>query len=439
MDLALTSLAAGGEAVGRYQDFVFFVPDGAPGDAVRAQVTEVRKNYGRARIVEVLSPSPDRAQAPCQYFGECGGCQLQHLTYEAQLRYKTQVVLDAIRHVGRLKDVEVKPCLGMDHPWAYRNKAQFVVGEPFAVGLYQRHSHRVVSIDVCPIQSELNNRVLRVAERAVRQAGWSAWNEDTGSGLLRHIVTRTSSRDDQVVVALVVSRREVPHLDQVVSRMRDEIPALRGLVLNLNDRPGNTVMGPEFMPVWGQDYLEEAVEGLSLHVSVGSFFQVNYRMLHAMLRLVDEHADLQGHETVLDAFCGTGILALHVARRASRVLGIEEVEQAIQDARQNAERNGLSNVEFRVGRVEDELPGLPWRFDVAMMDPPRKGCHPAVLATFATARVPRLVYVSCNPVTLARDLGWLSEHGYRVGAVQPFDMFPQTSHVESIVRLEHEG
>ncbi|MHB2015581.1 MAG: 23S rRNA (uracil(1939)-C(5))-methyltransferase RlmD [Candidatus Xenobia bacterium] len=433
--VTLSGLAAGGEAIGRLDGFVLFVPDGVPGDQVEVEITEVKKAYGRARITQVLEPSSTRVEPPCPVFWECGGCQLQHIDYPTQLALKTRIVEDAVRHVARLKDVPVETCLGMDRPWSYRNKVQFVVAHGPTLGLYARGTHRVVGMETCAIQHPLNNQVLQTARDALRVVRWQPFDEASGQGVLRYIVARVTEEPAAVMVTFVVTHADVPRKSQLIGILRSQVPGLRGVLLNVNERPGNTILGARFETLWGVEHLEEHVAGLAFRISARSFFQVNRTMLLRMYETLERLLPLTKDDVVLDGYCGTGTLSLPLARRAGQVVGIEAVAPAIDDARDNAALNGFTNVRYEVGTVEGVLPRLNECFTAATIDPPRKGCEPVVLETFARMGISRIAYVSCNPVTLARDLGRLSELGYTTRLIQPLDMFPQTAHVECVAQV----
>ncbi|MBI3928027.1 MAG: 23S rRNA (uracil(1939)-C(5))-methyltransferase RlmD [Armatimonadetes bacterium] len=447
----LHDLAAGGEAVGRLDNFVLFVPGGAPGDEVEVEICELKKNYGRGKILRVLKPSRRRVEPPCRIYHQCGGCQLQHLDYDAQLFYKTKMVRDALQHLSDLHGVTVRPCRRMPDPWHYRNKVQAVVaakpylkesGKPSRsrpyIGLYARGTHRVVKMDECAIQDDLNNQVLQAAREAMERLRWSVYDEKDGTGLVRYLVTRASLAAREVLLVVVAAQPRLPQVQEFLTSMRSRVPELVGVLLNLNPHKTNVVLGNRTRLVWGQDHLTEVVDGLKFHISPTSFFQVNTQGLKMLYEVLDRYCPLRGKETVLDLFCGVGSLTLYLARKARRVLGIDYSPSAIEDAIVNCDLNEIRNADFQAGPSEKLLPQLyreGQRFQLAVIDPPRKGCDPQVLSTLARMRVPDLVYVSCNPATLARDLASLAELGYRIDEVQPLDMFPQTYHVECVARL----
>ncbi|HXE72330.1 MAG TPA: 23S rRNA (uracil(1939)-C(5))-methyltransferase RlmD [Candidatus Nitrosotenuis sp.] len=469
-------LAVGGEAVGRVDNFVVFVPNAAPGDQLEIEIDELKKNYARGHISRILRPSPERVQPRCPIYYDCGGCQLQHMSYEAQLRFKTKMVADSLQHVGGLDGIVVHPCIPMGDPWLYRNKVQAVVAaKPYLkesgtappraqpappsrpglatgapaeeppsqrfkpyIGLYAQGSHRVVKMEECLIQDPVNNEILQAAREGLERLGWPVYNEQDGSGLVRYLLVRTSLSTRQALLVLVASQPRLPHVQEFITFMRGRCKALVGVLLNLNPHRTNVILGSRNQLLWGKDHVIEEVSGLKFSISPASFFQVNTRGLEALYKILDGYCELRGKETVLDAYCGVGSIALYLARRARKVVGIDESGPAIEDAVVNSDLNQLGNVDFLAGTVEKVLPGLyqkGMRFHLAALDPPRKGCDPEVLHTLAKMRIPELIYISCNPSTLARDLALLAQEGYRTREVQPLDMFPQTYHVESVARL----
>lgn len=461
IEIEIEDIAAGGEGVGKVDGFVLFVPAAAPGDVLEVELVALKKKYGRGRIVRIIKPSRRRVKPPCPYYEPCGGCQFQHLDYDSQLTFKTKMVRDALEHLGSLDGVEVRPCKGMKNPWAYRNKAQMMVaGRPYLqhkkepgdseqparrlrpyFGFYAQRTHRVVAIDDCLIQSGENNHLLQAARNMVERLQWEPFVEKTGKGLLRYVIARTTTRGESLLI-LVASQPNLPHIKEFLSDLRRRVPNLRGVMVNLNPHPTNVILGSTTRVVWGQDHLLEEVGGLKFRISPTSFFQVNSWGLEAIYKCLDDALPIHRKDSVLDMYCGVGSMALYLARRARRVVGIDSCAPAIEDAIINSDLNELRNTYFVAGATEKVLPRLYQqgeRFAAAVLDPPRKGCAPEVLNTVHRMRIPKLVYISCNPATLARDLGILKELGYRTDAIQPIDMFPQTYHVESVATLTRVG
>lgn len=463
VNLTIHDFAAGGEAVGRVGDFVLFIPGGSPGDEVEVQITELKKSYGRARIQKIIKSSPRRVHPRCPVYIECGGCHMQHIDYDSQLQLKTKIVEDALHHIAGLSGIKVRPCRRMRNPWNYRSKAQVVVGaKPYLlhrtgdsedqeepryhhyIGYYAKGTHTIVKAENCAIQAVDNNSLLSAAREAMERIQWPVYDSRDGSGAVRYLVARTGVHTGQSLLVIVSSQPSLPHVPEFVDIVRKHVPSLCGVVLNLNPHRSNVILSSRNILLWGSDHIIEEVEGLKFNISANSFFQVNIEGLEAIYSCLDQFLQPQPRDKVLDAYCGVGSMALYMARKVKRVLGIDECKAAIEDAVVNSDLNGLVNTNFMDGTVEKLLPTLCHKssflqrgggFSFAILDPPRKGCEPVVLDTLAKMRIPKLAYVSCNPSTLARDLSILTEKGYQVAEVQPIDMFPQTYHVETVVLL----
>lgn len=441
--LDITDLNHRGEGVGRWQGMTVFVRGAFPGDRVRAVVLETRKSYARARLQDVLIPSPHRVPAPCPVAGVCGGCQLQGLAYPAQLAWKQRYVREVLRRIGGL-DVEVAPAAGMDHPWGYRNKAQFPLGTrggKLVAGCFEPGTHDIVEIDRCALQHEANNRALAAARSLLEELRIPVYDELADRGFARHLVTRVGARTEEIM-GVVVTRYWRPRgavwPGAFPGRWMGAVPGLVSVYQNLNPRRTNVIMGEEDRLLLGKPVIEDRLLGLTFRISPHSFYQVNPHQAEVMYTLVRNWAGLGESELALDVYCGVGTIALVLAAQGAQVVGIEEVAAAVQDARENARANGLDHVQFVCGKAEDVLPGLMEKRlpQVVVLDPPRQGVARTVLEALLKAGPPRVIYVSCAPATLARDLAVLVQGGYRVLAVQPVDMFPQTAHVESVARLE---
>ena len=440
----INGLGHSGEGVGRYQDFTVFVPQALPGETVTAVITTVKKTYATGRLVTVDSPSPHRIAPACSLYTQCGGCQLQHISYEEQLHVKRQQVIDALTRIGKLTDVVVHPTLGAANPWYYRNKMQFPVGEKngkVAVGCFSQGSHDIVDTDNCMIQHQINNDIAREVKAIITDLGIEPYNERTGRGIIRHVLGRVGTATGEVMVVLVTATDRLPERQALINRLQANIAGLVSIVQNVNPKHTNIILGNKTATLWGSDTITDKLGEFSFVISARSFFQVNTAQAETLYNQAVKYAGLTGSETVIDAYCGTGTIALFLARQASRVYGIEIVEQAIRDARKNAVNNGVTNVEFVVGDATLIMPQLfkqGIRPDVIVVDPPRAGCEQKVLETFAQMEPKRIIYVSCNPASLARDLAVLAGMGYATREVQPVDMFAQTFHVETVTLLQRE-
>jgi 23S rRNA (uracil1939-C5)-methyltransferase len=447
-----------GEGVGRVGGFTLFVPGALPGERALVRVEHLKKQYGFAKLLQVLAASPDRALPPCGIYDACGGCQLQHLDYAAQLRVKRRIVADNLERIGKLQvaadgadaagdagRVVVHPTIGMAEPWRYRNKVQVPIGEEeggLVGGFYAQGSHRIVDMQECLIQHGEGDRVVETVKRIARELGVSAYREDTHTGLLRHVVVKVGFRTGEVMVVLVTNGDELPREDEWVARIREAVPGVASICQNVNTARTNVIFGDRTIVLWGREVIYDYIGDVRFAISPRSFFQVNPVQTEVLYGKALEYAALSGRETVIDAYCGIGTISLFLAQRARRVYGVEIVPEAIEDARLNAELNGIVNVEFAVGKAEDVLP--EWQRsgvvpDVVVVDPPRKGCDRSLLDTLLELKPERIVYVSCNPSTLARDLRVLEDGGYRTVEVQPVDMFPHTVHVECTVLLKWRG
>jgi 23S rRNA (uracil1939-C5)-methyltransferase len=440
LDLVVDDLAFGGEGVGRVDGYVVFVRGGLSGDRLRVTVTEARPRYARGTIAEILTPSPDRVEAPCPYFGQCGGCRLQHLAYPAQLAFKEKQVRDCLTRLGGLPSFEVRPIVPAPEAYGYRNKMEFtVVGPEPVVGLHAAARFDVVlDIERCLLQSDTMNTLLDEFRRQARAAGLSAWDQQSERGLLRFLTVREGRRTGQAMVNVVAAAPDVERLVPVAEALRARVPATASVLLNVNDTKASVAVGSEEHLLLGRDQISESLDGVSFHISASSFFQTNTVQAERLFAIVGEACALEGHETVFDLYSGTGVISLLLARRAARVYGIELSAAAVGDAVRNARANGIDNCTFLAGEVRHVLPALMQegvRAEVVVADPPRAGLHPRALGALATLAPARVVYVSCNPATLARDVGDLGRQGYRLLWVQPVDMFPQTPHIEAVALL----
>lgn len=437
----MTGLGSSGEGVGKYESFTVFVKGALPQERVQVTVTLVKKSYAIGRLDAVLEASPERVEPVCPVYKECGGCQLQHLSYKGQLECKRRQVQDALSRIGHV-DAEVLPVLGAANPWNYRNKMQFPAAVDaegtLSIGCYAAATHSVVDTDGCMIQQEANNQVLLTVRKWMRRFGVSAYDEKTGKGLVRHVMGRVGVHSGQVMAVLVTSAYDIPHRKELIQWLTKYVPGLVSVVQNINKKPTNVVMGSKTRVLYGDEKIKDSLGAISFNISPQSFFQVNSAQAEKLYNKALEFAGLSGGETVVDVYCGTGTISLYLAKHAKKVYGIEIVAPAIEDAKKNALENKCGNAEFILGDAAAELPALlvgGVRPDVIVVDPPRAGCEEKVLAAMAGVGPQRIVYVSCNPASLARDLAFLEQHGYKALVAQPVDMFPMTNHVETVVLM----
>ena len=446
--LTITDMAEGGEGIGRTDGYPFFIKDAVVGDTVEAVVTKAGKTYGFGRVLKVTDPSPDRVSPPCPVAGPCGGCQLQSLSYPAQLAFKERKVRENLIRLGGfdagLVAEVLRPILGMESPFAYRNKVQLPVGEgpdgKLTAGYYAQRSHRIVACENCLLDNdETFARVRDTVLAFCEENGVRAYDEVSGKGLLRHILIRHALNTGEWMVCLVVNGRSIPKRAELVRRLL-KIPGMKDISLCVNTERTNVILGTEIVPLYGPGYIRERIGSLSFRLSPLSFFQVNTRQTERLYAEALAAAALSGSETVWDLYCGTGTISLFLAQKAAMVYGVEIVAPAIENARRNAEDNGIGNAEFFVGKSEEVFPemvlsGKVPAPDVVVLDPPRKGCDKGLLDAILSVGPERIVYVSCDPATLARDLKILAAGGYALESVQPVDMFPMTTHVECAVKL----
>ncbi|WP_301860318.1 23S rRNA (uracil(1939)-C(5))-methyltransferase RlmD [uncultured Megasphaera sp.] len=438
----IVRLGTNGEGVGRYENFTVFVPGALPGESVQARVTVVKKQYALAALTEIVKPSPDRVKPLCPVYEQCGGCQLQHLSYEGELKEKRQQVIDALERIGHLQHIDVLPTLGAASPWHYRNKMQVPVAavgrHSVAIGCFAAATHQVIDVAACAIQKDDNNRIAAVVRQWMKDYKIPAYNEDERTGIVRHIMGRVGVHTGELMVCLVTACDMVPHMKDLVRMLRTALPQIKSIVQNVNTRHTNVILGPKTRVIYGAPAIHDSIGPLTFAVSAQSFFQVNSEQAQKLYETALAFAGLTGKEIVADVYCGTGTITLFLAQQAKQVYGIEIVAPAIKDAVKNARDNHIRNAEFILGDAVYKLPELirsGIRPDVIVLDPPRAGCGEPVLAAIAQSRPKKVVYVSCNPATLARDLAYLNEHGYAVQKVQPVDMFSRTHHVETVVLL----
>lgn len=432
-------IGSSGEGVGRYKDFTIFVPFALPDEDVSVEITLVKKTYATARLVSIVKAAPNRIDPRCSLYGTCGGCQLQHISYEGQLSLKTQKVKDVIERIGHQNPDLVLSTKGPEEPWAYRNKMQMPVGgsaKAIKMGFYAMGSHDIVQGTNCPIQDDGNNQIAQVCYEIANELGIEPYNEHTGTGVLRHVIGRIGQSGWMVI--LVTATDYLPQATIWVEAIIKRLPQVETIVHNVNTRKTNVILGLTNHVLYGEGIITDHIKDLQFTLSPHSFFQVNPEQTTVLYDQALAYADLQGNETVIDAYCGTGTISLFLAHKAKHVIGIEIVEPAIINARENAKRNGYDNTEFIVADAAVEMPKLyekGIRPDVIVFDPIRAGCKEEVLTSAAAMEPKRMVYVSCNPATMARDIAILVELGYELKEVQPVDMFPMTAHCEAVALL----
>ena len=439
LTLEITGYTAEGMGVARWDGRVVFVPGTILGERWEVQLLKVKTNVAWGRAVRLLAPSPERVELDCPLAGRCGGCQYRHMTYEEELRAKRQRVQDALTRVGGVS-LELPQVLGAEDPLRYRNKVQFPVAQEkrgLAVGYYRARSHDVLDVADCLLQPEAVTTLRRAFKGWMERYRIPAYGEGTRQGLIRHLYVRTNQAGE-ALCCVVANGARLPHAPELVQTLRQAVPALAGLVLNTNTKDTNVILGPSYRTIWGRDFLEERLCGMTFRLSVPSFFQINRAQTERLYAQALEFAGLTGRETVLDLYCGIGTISLALAQRAGQVIGAEIVPEAVQDAQANAARNQVDNARFLCGDAGEaafQLAAEGIRPQVICVDPPRKGLAPEVPEILASMEPERIVYVSCDPATLARDVNRFGELGYPVVKAQAVDLFPRTAHVETVVLL----
>lgn len=481
LTLTITDMGVDGEGIGKAQGIPIFVKDAVIGDKVLVKIIKMKKNYGYGRLMEVAEPSPWRVEPRCEFHRQCGGCQLQVMDYGKQLEYKERKVRSNLMRIGGFSEEHLEavrePICGMEEPFGYRNKAQFPVGRDrdgrIVTGFYASRSHRIIANRRCCLGADCNERILDLIIGFMEQYQIEPYHEEDGTGLVRHVLIRKGFATGELMVCLVVNGRQLPHSEALVKELR-RVEGMTSISLNVNQKNTNVILGQELILLWGQEYITDTIGEIQFQISPLSFYQVNPAQTLKLYGKALEYAGLTGRETVWDLYCGIGTISLFLAQRARQVYGVEIVPEAIADAKRNAARNGITNAEFFVGKAEEVLPrfyegqerlekpegvegkegleglegpeGLAGQTlrqedgmrhpDVIVVDPPRKGCDERCLETMVKMQPKRIVYVSCDSATLARDLRYLGGEGYELKRWQAVDMFPMTGHVETIVLLQ---
>ena len=440
--VTIEDLSSDGLGVGHSDGMAFFIKDTVIGDEVEAKIMKMKKTYGYARMTKLLVPSPDRIEACCPVARQCGGCQIQSMSYPAQLRFKENKVRNNLMRIGKFENPPMEPIIGMDTPFRYRNKAQFPIGYSRdgrrIAGFYAGRTHAIIECEDCLLGAEVNQEILETVLSHMEQFQIEPYEEQTGKGLLRHVMTRVGHSTGEIMVCLIVNGTKLPHEEALITALT-RITGMASITLNTNTEKTNVIMGRKQRLLWGRPYIEDTIGAVRFRISPLSFFQVNPLQTEKLYGKALEYAGLTGEETVWDLYCGIGTISLFLAQRAKKVCGVEIVPAAIEDARKNAALNGFTNAEFFVGKAEEVLPekykteGIT--ADVIVVDPPRKGCEESVLTTMIQMQPKRIVYVSCDSATLARDLKYLCENGYTLQKCCPVDMFGNSVHVETVVLL----
>jgi 23S rRNA (uracil1939-C5)-methyltransferase len=442
IDVVFEDLTHDGAGVAKVDGYPLFVPSGLPGEKAKIKVIKVNKGYGIGRLIELYNKSPYRVEIPSHETNKYGGCQLEHISYEGQLKFKENQVRQVLARIGKLEDIQVHSILGMDNPWHYRNKAQVPVGEKdgkLIAGFFKPRSHEIVDTDESLIQLPEINAAVQTVKEICNELRIPAYDEESHKGVVRHIMARYGKQTGELMVVIITRTIDIPNKSKLVDEIVARLPKVKSIVHNINSKRTNVILGEKTTVLWGNEVIYDYIGDVKFAISALSFYQVNPVQTKVLYDKALEYAGLSGEESVIDAYCGIGTISLFLAQKAKRVFGVEVVPEAIEDAKRNAELNGITNAEFAAGEAEVVIP--KWykegnSADVLVVDPPRKGCDEALLNTIIEMKPKKVVYVSCNPATLARDLRILEDGGYKTLEVQPVDMFPHTTHVEAVAKME---
>lgn len=441
--LTIKRLGINGEGVGYFKRQVVFVQGALPGEEVVVEATKIMPKFSEAKVKKIRKASPFRVKAPCPIYEQCGGCQLQHLAYDQQLREKRDIVIQSLERHTKLKieNLDIRPTIGMEDPWNYRNKSQFQIGQQkngkVIAGLYGIDSHRLVPIQNCMVQHPLTNKVSEEVRSILEELNVPIYDERTQKGIVRTIVTRAGFQSGEVQVVLITTQKEVPRKKQIMAEIQSRLPEVKSLVQNINGNKTSLIFGEKTIHLRGEEVIQETLGDLNFELSARAFFQLNPTQTIKLYDEVKKAADLTGKEKIADAYCGVGTIGLWLADGASEVRGMDTIDAAIIDAQKNADKHGIKNATYVTGTAEHWLPKWVeegWRPDVVVVDPPRTGCDQKLLNAIKKVKPKKFIYVSCNPSTLAKDIDYLSKD-YKVEYLQPVDMFPHTAHVECVSQM----
>lgn len=444
--VSIEDMSEDGSGIGKLDGYIWFIKDAVKGDVVEAKAMKMKKSYGFARLMRVITPSPARIEPACPVARQCGGCQLQAMSYESQLKFKENKVYNNLRRIGGFTDIPFLPIMGMDEPWRYRNKAQFPFGRnkngEIVTGFYAGRTHDIIPQEDCLLGVEENKKILESIKEYMIENHVAPYEEETHQGLIRHALIRKGFKTGELMVCVIINGRKLPHSEKLVEKLC-RFDGMTSISYSINTDKTNVILGKELVNLYGPGYITDYIGDVKYRISPLSFYQVNPVQTEKLYGTALEYAGLTGGEVVWDLYCGIGTISLFLAQKAKKVYGVEIVPQAIDDARENAKLNGLDNVEFFVGKAEEVLPEQYEKnkvyADVIVVDPPRKGCDEQCLNTIVTMAPKRVVYVSCDSATLARDLKMLCENGYEVEKVRCCDMFGWTTHVETVALLTKKG
>ena len=444
--VSIEDMSEDGSGIGKLDGYIWFIKDAVKGDVVEAKAMKMKKSYGFARLMRVITPSPDRIEPACPVARQCGGCQLQAMSYESQLKFKENKVYNNLRRIGGFTDIPFLPIMGMDEPWRYRNKAQFPFGRnkngEIVTGFYAGRTHDIIPQEDCLLGVEENKKILESIKEYMIENHVAPYEEETHQGLIRHALIRKGFKTGELMVCVIINGKKLPHSEKLVEKLC-RFDGMTSISYSINTDKTNVILGNKVVTLWGQDYITDYIGDVRYQISPLSFYQVNPVQTEKLYGAALQFANPGPNDVIWDLYCGIGTISLFMAKKARQVYGVEIVPQAIDDAKRNAAINDIHNAEFYVGKAEEVLPQAYERdhihADIIVVDPPRKGCDESLLACITQMQPKRVVYVSCDPATLARDLKYLEERDYKVKEVQCVDMFGHSVHVETVVLLQRKN
>lgn len=439
-NIDIIDIGINGEGIGKIDNFTIFVDGALPNETVNIKIIKVKKNYSYGKLIKIIKSSPYRINPICENFGKCGGCNLLHLSYDEQLNIKSKFIQTNLKKIAKIENIKVPKAIGMDNPFNYRNKASFPINftDKVNIGFYRPRSHNIINIDNCLIQNPINNIIIQKIKDFIKESNISIYNENTGKGDLRHIVTRIANKTNELLICVVINNNKFLYGDLLIKNFKD-IPNIDSIVINYNTKNNNVILGDKVETILGKGYIVDYIKDLKFNISPLSFYQVNPIQTEVLYETALNFCNLTGNEIVFDAYCGIGTISLFLAKKCKKVYGIEIVPDAIKNAISNAELNNINNAEFFIGRSEDIIPKLIFENnicpDVIVVDPPRKGCDKVLLDSIIKTSIKKLVYISCDNSTLSRDIAYLSKFGFKLDKIQPVDMFCMTTHIECVALI----
>lgn len=439
-NIDIIDIGINGEGIGKIDNFTIFVDGALPNETVNIKIIKVKKNYGYGKLIKIIKSSPYRINPICENFGKCGGCNLLHLSYDEQLNIKSKFIQTNLKKIAKIENIKVPKAIGIDNPFNYRNKASFPINftNKVNIGFYRPRSHNIINIDNCLIQNPINNIIIQKTKTFIKESNISIYDENTGKGDLRHIVTRIANKTNELLICVVINNNKFLYKDLLIKNFKD-IPNIDSIVINYNTKNNNVILGDKVETILGKGYIVDYIKDLKFNISPLSFYQVNPIQTEVLYETALNFCNLTGNEIVFDAYCGIGTISLFLAKKCKKVYGIEIVPDAIKNAISNAELNNINNAEFFIGKSEDIIPKLIFENnicpDVIVVDPPRKGCDKILLDAIIKTSIKKLVYISCDNSTLARDIAYLSNFGFKLDKIQPVDMFCMTTHIECVALI----